>query len=71
MKMMPRESDHAVYDEQSYPNTYVKYYLLGGQRQRFPTFLNYYNKNGQAYEHVIDGAYIEDTQQQFSFLFLL
>lgn len=67
MKMRPRQSKQPEYPEQHYPDNYVKYFIFGGQPQRIPDHINYYNKNGQAYGHVIDGAYIEDTVEDIAF----
>lgn len=67
MRMMPRHSKDPEYPEQEYPDNYVKYFMFGGQPQRIPDHINYYNKNGQAYGHVIDGAYIEDTKEGIAF----
>lgn len=58
MRIMPRQSNYPLYAEQDYPDSYVKYFMFGCQLQRIPDHINYYNKNGQAYGHVIDGAYI-------------
>lgn len=67
MRTMPRHSKNPEYPEQEYPDSYVKYFMFGGQPQRIPDHINYYNKNGQAYGHVIDGAYIEDTKEGIAF----
>lgn len=67
MRMMPRHSKDPEYPEQEYPDSYVKYFMFGGQPERIPDHINYYNKNGQAYGHVIDGGYIEDTKEGIAF----
>lgn len=67
MQMRPRHSASPEYSEQHYPDNYVKYFLYGGDEQRIPDHIRYYNKNGQAFGHVIDGAYIEDTKQNVAF----
>lgn len=67
MRTMPRHSKNPEYPEQDYPDSYVKYFIFGGRPERIPDHINYYNKNGQAYGHVIDGAYIEDTKEGIAF----
>lgn len=67
MRTMPRHSKDPEYPEQEYPDSYVKYFMFSGQPERIPDHINYYNKNGQAYGHVIDGAYIEDTKEGIAF----
>ncbi|GGW72724.1 serine hydrolase [Alishewanella tabrizica] len=67
MRTMPRHSRNPEYPELEYPDSYVKYFIFGGQPDRIPDHINYYNKNGQAYGHVIDGAYIEDTKEGIAF----
>lgn len=67
MRMLPRESQYPAYPESEYPDTYVKYFLKGDEQQRLPEYIHYHNKNGQAYGHVIDGAYIEDTKHGLAF----
>lgn len=67
MRMLPRQSQYPAYPELEYPDTYVKYFLKGDAQQRLPEYIHYHNKNGQAYGHVIDGAYIEDTKHGIAF----
>lgn len=67
MRMLPRQSQYPAYPESEYPDTYVKYFLKGDTQQRLPEYIHYHNKNGQAYGHVIDGAYIEDTKHGIAF----
>jgi hypothetical protein len=67
MRKLPRQSQYPTYPEAEYPDTYVKYFLKGDVQQRLPEYIHYHNKNGQAYGHVIDGAYIEDTKHGIAF----
>lgn len=67
MHITPRSSESPVYDEQDYPDNVGKYFLFGGEAQRIPAHIHYYNKNGQAYGHLIDGAYIEDHKHDIAF----
>lgn len=67
MRMLPRKSQFPTYPELEYPDTYVKYFLKTDEQHRLPDYISYYNKNGQAYGHVIDGAYIEDTRHGIAF----
>lgn len=67
MRKLPRQSQYPAYPEAEYPDTYVKYFLKGDAKQRLPEYIHYHNKNGQAYGHVIDGAYIEDTKHDIAF----
>lgn len=67
MQKTPRSSDSPFYSESDYPDNVGKYFIFGGEAQRIPSYINYYNKNGQAYGHLIDGAYIEDQQHDIAF----
>lgn len=67
MRKLPRQSQYPAFPEAEYPDTYVKYFLKGDAQQRLPEYIHYHNKNGQAYGHVIDGAYVEDTKHGVAF----
>ncbi|MDP5035243.1 MAG: class A beta-lactamase-related serine hydrolase [Alishewanella sp.] len=67
MRMLPRQSEYPKYSEEQYTDTYVKYLLKSDDQLRLPEYIHYHNKNGQAYGHVIDAAFINDTKYDVSY----
>lgn len=65
MKQRPRE---AGYDQESYPDSYVKFFLFGDSQAPIPEHITIYNKVGYAYGTLTETAYIIDTQAQVHFL---
>ncbi|MBE15959.1 MAG: hypothetical protein CL867_06890 [Cytophagaceae bacterium] len=65
MKQRPRE---AGYDQESYPDSYVKFFLFGDSESPIPDHITIYNKVGYAYGTLTETAYIVDTQAQVHFL---
>jgi aminopeptidase-like protein len=68
MSMIPAESDDPVYDTTDYWDTYVKFLYYGSERNSFDPHIQVYNKVGDAYGFLIDGAYFHDTKNNIEFL---
>ena len=67
MSQFPRESRNPVYDEEEYPDHYVKFLLPGLLRVLPEQGLKIYNKVGQAYGFTIENAYVVDEKRGRSF----
>src|SRR5690606_13159689 len=67
MSMLPPESDYPAYDPAKYPPNYAKYLMFGGEARNIPEHIRSFNKVGSAYGHMLDGAYIEDRENQIRF----
>lgn len=67
MAMLPRESTSPRYDEDSYPDSYGKFILFGGDKGRIPDHIKHHNKSGWAYGHIVDGVYLQDLQHDIEF----
>lgn len=65
MAILPRT---AGYDQDEYPDGYVKFFMLGDTKNDIPTTLKIYNKVGYAYGYLTDCAYIKDEQNNIEFL---
>ncbi|MCX6319680.1 MAG: serine hydrolase [Bacteroidetes bacterium] len=57
MSMLPRESAAPVYDPAEYPDAYVKFLYYGSEQTPADTSIRIFNKVGDAYGFLIDGAY--------------
>lgn len=68
MSMMPQESVSPVYDTVSYWDTYVKFLYYGAEKNTAEPALRIFNKVGDAYGFLIEGAYIVDYEKQKEFL---
>ncbi|MBM3431918.1 MAG: serine hydrolase [Bacteroidetes bacterium] len=68
MSMLPAESDDPVYDEKEYWDTYVKFLYYGSERNSYDPNIHVYNKVGDAYGFLIDGAYFHDKKNNIEFL---
>jgi hypothetical protein len=69
MGMLPHESRSPVYDASRYWPAYVKFLLAGSNPSfQFPEDLRIFNKVGDAYGFLIDGAYIVDRKRGVEFL---
>ena len=64
MAILPKE---AGYDAVEYPETYVKYLVVGDSNKSMPPHLKIHNKIGSAYGYLTDSAYIinKKTDQEF------
>ena len=65
MKTLPRNSG---YNEETYYDGYVKFFLFGDTKERIPEHIKISNKVGYAYGYLTDCAYIQDTKHNISFL---
>jgi hypothetical protein len=68
MSMMPYESDWPRYDTSAYWDTYVKFLYYGSERGTADTSIRLFNKVGDAYGFLIDGAYIADFRTGTEYL---
>jgi len=68
MAMLPGESDDPRYDPKAYWDTYVKFLYYGSERNTYDPAIRVYNKVGDAYGFLIDGAYFQDTKNNIEFL---
>jgi len=68
MSSYPRSYAYPNYDEATYYDSYVKFFLYGDTENRIPEQIKIYNKVGYAYGTLTECAYIEDTKEDISFL---
>lgn len=68
MSMLPRESTSPVYDSTEYWDSYVKFLYYGAQKGKAEPGIRIFNKVGDAYGFLIDGAYIVDYTNNVEFL---
>lgn len=68
MSMLPGESDDPKYDTTENWDTYVKFLYYGSERNSYDPNIRVYNKVGDAYGFLIDGAYFHDTKNNVEFL---
>lgn len=69
MSMLPRESDIALYkNDTTYFDGYGKFFLFGDNKQLIPKQIRIFNKVGEAYGYLIDNAYIVDFDKNIEFL---
>ncbi len=68
MSMMPGESQSPVYDTADYWDTYVRFLYYGSEKGKADPAIRIFNKAGDAYGFLIDGAYIVDLENSVEFL---
>jgi hypothetical protein len=68
MSMMPGESISPVYDTAAYWDTYVKFMYYGSEKGKARPAVRIFNKVGDAYGFLIDGAYIVDYANKVEYL---
>ena len=68
MSMLPGESDDPQYDRTEFWDTYVKFLYYGSEPNSYDPSIQVYNKVGDAYGFLIDGAYFHDTKNNIEFL---
>jgi hypothetical protein len=69
MSGYPGESDIGAYsDAAKYPQGYVKFLMIGGSAPTIPKNIRIFNKPGDAYGFMTDGAYIVDYENGVEFL---
>lgn len=67
MGMMPFQSASPVYDTSEYWDTYVKFLYYGSEPNTSQPWMKIFNKVGDAYGFLIDGAYLHDTKNDIDF----
>ena len=69
MSMTPPESKYPYYDSAAYFPAYVKFLMLGNHKGSWPKpGVRIFNKVGDAYGFLIDGAYIIDVENKVEFM---
>ncbi|MEN9498079.1 MAG: hypothetical protein RL750_978 [Bacteroidota bacterium] len=68
MSMLPGESDDPQYNTTDYWDTYVKFLYYGSEKNTYDPNIRVYNKVGDAYGFLIDGAYFHDVKNNIEFL---
>lgn len=68
MSMLPRESTSPVYDSTAHWDNYVKFLYYGAEKGKAEPGIRIFNKVGDAYGFLIDGAYIVDYSNNVEFL---
>lgn len=68
MSMMPGESAWPSYQAPDYWDTYVKFLYYGSEKGKAEPGIRIFNKVGDAYGFLIDGAYLADYQNKVEFL---
>ncbi len=68
MSMMPAESTSPVYDTVDHWDTYVKFLFYGSEKNKAQKNIRIFNKVGDAYGYLIDGAYFIDYSTKKEFL---
>jgi hypothetical protein len=67
MSMLPGESTAPVYPEPGYWNNYVKFLFYGAEKGTVKPGLRIFNKIGDAYGFLIDGAFFADYENNVAF----
>ncbi|MEO6404934.1 MAG: serine hydrolase [Ferruginibacter sp.] len=67
MSMFPGESKFPAYDS-SYQDVYSKFILMGAGKEPMPAGIRIFNKEGDAYGHMIDVAYVVDFEKNIEFM---
>jgi hypothetical protein len=60
MALLPRMSNNPVFDEEKYPDSYMKYFMIGGTNEHLPSNIRMFSKLGQYFGWTSDAAYIVD-----------
>lgn len=68
MSMMPGESVWPAYPAPEYWDTYVKFLYYGSEKGTAEPQIRIFNKVGDAYGFLIDGAYVADYENKVEFL---
>lgn len=68
MSMMPQESVSPLYKQPDYWDTYVKFLFYGSEKGAAVPGIRIFNKVGDAYGFLIDGAYITDSTKGIEFM---
>jgi hypothetical protein len=68
MSMIPAEAESPNYDSNAYWDNYVKFLYYGSTKSKPEPGIRIFNKVGDAYGFLIDGAYIADFSRNIEFL---
>jgi hypothetical protein len=68
MGLFPREFKHPKYNEQSYWDGYVKFFVMGDTKNRQDGSIRIFNKVGEAYGTLTDVAYVVDEKNGVEFV---
>ena len=68
MSMLPGESASPVYDSADYWDSYVKFLFYGSEKGKANPDIRIFNKVGDAYGFLIDGAYLVDYKNNIEFI---
>ncbi len=67
MSMLPGKSDFPKYELPEYYDSYSKFFKFGTSKEPIPNQFKIFNKTGQAYGHLLDGAYFVDEAEDIAF----
>jgi hypothetical protein len=67
MSQYPSETNYPPYDTVYYHDAYAKFLLYGHEKGTLPKNPRIFNKEGDAYGHLIDVAYIVDFEKKIEF----
>ena len=67
-KAMGNTPKEAGYSSDAYYDSYVKFFMYGDTKKPIPSNIKIYNKVGYAYGTLTDCAFIEDTENDISFM---
>jgi hypothetical protein len=67
MAMVPRLNANPIYEEEKYPDAYMKYFMNGGTTDKIPSNIRVFNKLGQYFGWTSDAAYIVDYSSGVEF----
>lgn len=67
MSMLPGESDYPKYELPEYYDSYSKFFKFGTDKKPIPPQFRIFNKTGNAYGHLLDGAYFVDFDNGIEF----
>ena len=68
MSMLPSESNYPFYNQEEFHDSYVKFLYYGNEKVPVQEGLRIFNKVGDAYGFLIDGAYFADFKNQVEFM---
>lgn len=68
LSMLPGESEDPQYAASDYWDTYVKFLYYGAEKNTYDPNIRVYNKVGDAYGFLIDGAYFLDLKNNVEFI---
>jgi len=68
MQKTPREHAYLHRHLDEYYDSYVKFFMFGDSKGKFPDNIRIFNKVGYAYGYLTDCAYIIDTENNIEFL---